>query len=413
MINASCLFTDTLNLLTQKQTAMKLKLIITIALLLLSFNLLYSQSWQYAHAFGGSRGSGITPNNNVNNLITDDYGNAYVFGTYGTFATIGDSTLPSYSQDKGSFIVKYNCAGGVEWHKAISNAQEYDDQGSHLILKDNHLYLMGSTRFDSYYNTWFLDTLIYGALLTPPYTYPYLPNTRYTYIIKMDARNGSILDYHLLNDWLTPRYEFQFAFWDDLWSNPNHKRGFAIDNEGDYYIPACLSTAFYHQIYCDNVSIIDSVELNYIGDHSHVIPCILKFDSNFNFLWYKPFFSHASDSLCGAIPCDITDMYCAEDNHIYMTGYAWCGQRAFSYDYSEEISIPFPMSIYFRSGDSIRLELANSRVGYLLKMDREGGVLWCRQSQNFCNLLEANGHSNFEKIYLHERTNDIYVSGYA
>lgn len=186
-----------------------------IITMLLTANLISSQelSWQYAHAFGGSSGSDLSPNNKAYNLIADDYGNAYVFGTYGPFTTFNDSLLQFFSDgSRGSFIVKYNCAGGVEWFKAISNAEQYNDQGSHMILKDNYLYLMGTTHVDMGFRTWFLDTTINGASLYPPYTYPWQP-TSYTYIIKMDTQ-GNIVDYHLMNLEMT-----QLSKANSLWMN--------------------------------------------------------------------------------------------------------------------------------------------------------------------------------------------------
>ncbi|MDR2008868.1 MAG: T9SS type A sorting domain-containing protein [Bacteroidales bacterium] len=379
------------------------KRITTILIFILLFiaGILQSQEmdWQYAHAFGGSYGSDLSPFNKAYNLITDDYGNAYVFGTYGPHTSFNDSTLKFFSDGtRGSFIVKYNCSGGVDWFKAISNAEQYSDQGSHMILKNGYLYLMGTTHIDSYYKTWFMDTTIYGSQLSRPYTYPWQP-TSYTYIIKMDTQEGSIVDYHLLHLERT-----SLSKNNSLWMDWTEKRAFMIDNEGNYYVPARFSTQYSNILYCDNVAIIDPVELDIIGESDTYIPYLLKFDSDFNFLWYKPFFSAVSDTRVGGVGFNISDMYCSADNNIFMTGYV---------DYLNYNSDIFPLDIYFNNEQSITIDHSENKVGYILKMNSTGNILWSRQSRGFNSDPNGGSVSTFETISVYEESNDIFVSGYA
>lgn len=163
----------------------------------------HAQSWQFAKSFGGQGGSDPSNNNMPNNLVLDDNGNAYVYGTYGAGTQFNDSTLKFFIDGtRGSFIAKFDCAGDVEWFKAVSNSEQRHDQASYLILKDDYLYLSGSCHVDNFYKTWFLDTLVIGSILVQNYpqnsVFPWIPYRDYSYIMKMDLQ-GNIIDYNLLS----------------------------------------------------------------------------------------------------------------------------------------------------------------------------------------------------------------------
>ena len=131
---------------------MKIRNSILLIVLQLSFGLVvYAQSWQFANSFGGQGGSDPTNNNMPRNLVTDNNGNSYVFGTYGAGTEFNDSTLTHFIDgSRGSFVAKFDCTGQVSWSKAISNSEQSNDQACYMILKDEYLYLSGSCRIDNF-----------------------------------------------------------------------------------------------------------------------------------------------------------------------------------------------------------------------------------------------------------------------
>ncbi len=370
-----------------------------ILLISLIAGLSYSQSWQYANSFGGQNGESDFPNNQPNNLVTDYNGNAYVYGTYGAGTQFNDSSLTSFVDDtRGGFVAKFSCNGDVEWFKSISNTEQRHDQASYMLLKDDYLYLYGSCRIDNFYKTWFLDTLVIGSVLVLDYPdnceYPWIPFRNYSYLIKMDL-NGNIINYHLFS-----LYNDDLAKTDniyDLWNNPSNQRAFAIDNEENYYFFMRLKGDQTSVVFCDNLPVSDTI--------TPLIPqspfYLIKFDNNFNMLWYKSVVQDISNHDLYGVGIDFNDFNIDSQNNLYIAGYLQ------TIDTSE---IPeYPVNISLGSGQQLRTYQDENKIGFLLKMNSDGEPLWTLQSESFGTVSNC----SFESLILDEETNNIYVQGRA
>ncbi len=264
-----------------------LNLYLTFILILgLSLNA-FTQSWQFAKSFGGVPGSNIYhyENNKPHCMEVDNEGNTYMFGTYGALTQINGSTLPYYGDgSSGSFIVKYNCAGEVLWHKAIANTQNTDDKAFYMTINDNHLYIMGTVHIEGYSKIWWIDTLVQGFNIPYPYEYPWIPHRCYNYVIKMDL-DGNIEDIHRL------RFEIgelqknkTLANRSYLYYFTDNKVPFTMDNEGNFYTFAYFDNTYsYYILEVDNEIVSDTIYPTFKWNH-----LLLKFDADFNLQWYKP-----------------------------------------------------------------------------------------------------------------------------
>lgn len=381
---------------------MKNSIIILVLIIFLTFNI-NAQSWQFANSFGGESGSDPTNNNMPNNLILDDNGNAYVYGTYGAGTEFNDSTLPLFVDgNRGSFIAKFDCLGNVQWFKSVSNSEQRDDQASFLILKDDNLYLYGSCRIDNWYKTWFLDTLVIGSILYQHYpddcAFPWVPFRDYSYIIKMDLE-GNILDYNLL---YMQSDNIAKSFYYNLWNDPSNQRGFAIDNDENYYILARLSTLDQSVLWCNESPITDTLHPIYEDGFNQYY--LLKFNSQFSLTWMKPIVIDVNDPDNYSIEMDFFDMVCDSQNNIYMVGYLKTNNILGTE--------PNPVEVDLGNGQHLETYMNDNAVGFLLKMNSDGEVVWTQQTKGYS---EDGLLSNcfFESLLLDEETNNIYVSGWA
>ena len=378
---------------------MKVKQILFSFLFLLLGTAIFAQSWQYANSFGGQSGSNPSNNNQPYNLVTDDNGNAYIYGTYGAGTQFNDSTLTHFTDgSRGSFIAKFSCDGNVEWFKAISNSEQRDDQGDYMIMKDDYLYLFGSCRIDNFYKTWFLDTLVIGSVLYLDYpdncTYPWVPLNNYSYLIKMDL-DGNIIDYHLFSlydDFLTKTdgiYNF--------WQNAAHKNAFTIDNDNNYYF--FIGTYGNHEnvIFCDNQQVSDTI--------TPLIPqapyYIVKFDPDFNLIWQKSIIQDISNHELYSVSAFFEDMVVDSQNNLYFVGSVYTNDTSITPEY--------PVNINLGSGQQLTTYQDENKIGFLLKMNSDGEPLWTLQSKSNGTVSNC----TFESIIIDEETNNIYVEGRA
>ncbi|MBO4875509.1 MAG: hypothetical protein J5542_09395, partial [Bacteroidales bacterium] len=180
------------------------KSFLVLSLLFATISFASAQEWQWAKGFGGSCNQSRI-NNQPHNLVLDAEGNSYIYGTYGGGTQFNGEDLPLFADNNcGAFITKFDCGGNVVWYKAIARSGQHNCRAQYMILKNNRLFLQGTVHIDNYYNTYFLDTTVYGSLLEYYYayypdslTFPWIPYSDYTYIMELDL-DGNIIDYNLL-----------------------------------------------------------------------------------------------------------------------------------------------------------------------------------------------------------------------
>jgi hypothetical protein len=380
-----------------------MKKTLNILALLLIATSCFSQSWQFAKSFGGQHGSDIyTPAGNNNrpfHLILDSEGNSYLYGTYGNLMQLADSTLPYFIDDtRGTFIAKFNCNGEVDWLKAIAHSEQNHDHADYMIMKDDFLYLTGTVRIDNFYKTWFLDTLVIGSILYNNYNdceFPWLPFHRYTYLIKMDLA-GNIVDYNIF---YLRTITTHMTSNSNLWNNPANQRPFIIDNEGNFY--------FFTRIRADQAILFHNN--NTVSDT--ITPLvkqapyyIIKFDSDFNFLWYKSIVQDVSNHDIFGIGMEFLDAQVDINNNIYVTGYIQTNDTA---------SVPqYPIYTDFGNNNLIETYKNHYSVGFILKLDNNGESVWVRQTKQLVT-NDYGSNSMFESVLLDENTGSLFITGVA
>ncbi len=382
-----------------------MKKTLNILMLLLIATSCFSQSWQFAKSFGGQHGnltSTLARNNNRPfHLILDSEGNSYLYGTYGNLMQLADSTLPYFTDNtRGTFIAKFNCNGEVDWLKAIAHSEQNHDQADYMIMKDDFLYLTGTVRIDNFYKTWFLDTLVIGSILYNNYNdceFPWLPFHRYTYLIKMDL-DGNIVDYHLFclyNDNIT---KTDIIY--NLWNNPANQRPFIIDNEGNFYFFMGLSPNKTSVVVHNNNVVTDTIT----PLPKYAPYYIIKFDSDFNFLWYKSIVQEVSNYNISWIEMEFLDAQVDINNNIYVTGYIKTRDTATTQQY--------PTYTNLGNNNLIETYKNDYSVGFILKLDNNGESVWVRQTKQFVTEDFGSG-STFESVLLDENTGSLYITGHA
>lgn len=393
MLNDATLFIYLLKKFIIKKT-------LNILVLLLIATSCFSQSWQFAKSFGGQLGAIDYPNNRPHNLIVDSDGNSYVYGTYGAGTKFNDSTLTHFIDGtRGGFIAKFTCNGDVEWFKAVSNTEQTQDQASYMLLNNDYLYLYGSCRIDNFYKTWFLDTLVIGAILVQNYPdnceFPWIPFRNYSYLIKMDLA-GNIVDYNIF---YLRTITTHMTSNSNLWNNPANQRPFIIDNEGNFY--------FFTRIRADQAILFHNN--NTVSDT--ITPLvkqapyyIIKFDSDFNFLWYKSIVQDVSNHDIFGIGMEFLDAQVDINNNIYVTGYIQTNDTA---------SVPqYPTYTNLGNNNLIETYKNGFGVGFILKLDDNGESVWVRQTKQFVTEDFGSG-STFESVLLDENSNSLYITGRA
>ena len=359
-----------------------------------------AQEWQWAHRFGGSNhpnSSGTIDfyNNQPHNIVLDAQGNSYLFGTYGGGTQINGENLPVFTDNNsGTFVAKFDCNGNVVWHKAIARSGQHHCRAQYMILKNNRLYLQGTVHIDNYYNTFFLDTTVSGSLLYHYYayqpdslTFPWIPFSDYTYIIELDL-DGNIIDYDLLQ----LNNEFRFNIFDYL----NRKVPFTIDNNGNYYLLMKhgyngLENTEYFFLKHNDIPITDTITSN--TRHGYYI---LKFDSDFNFQYIKPFVECIHNPYM-AIEMQFYSMDCDLENNIYIVG---CVKVL------DSISNPiYPYDVEFANNRHMYIQNNNTHA-VIMKINSDGDILWLNQAINYGDF----GQSLFQSLLLDEDSGNIYVS---
>ena len=387
-----------------------------------------AQEWQWAKRFGGSNGP-FGLNNYPHHLVLDDYGNAYMYGTYGGGTEFNGENLQLFADyNCGSFVAKFDCNGNVVWHKAIARTQNENCNAQYMVLKDNRLYLQGTVHMQPYEPIWFLDTVVSGSSLSyhyPDNTFPWISNNYYTYMMEFDL-DGNMLDYDLFALYKEDFYSYDGIYTGkrtyylfDQYGDISKPVPFAIDNQHNYYLLARMKCdgmqdslgnfipqkmVFKH----NGEDITDTI----MPEESKYIYRLLKFDRNFNMQCNKQLVVNISDTACAGFEMYFSDMSLDSENNMYISGHA-----ILRYKSGVEPAVPVDLElaenkhIYFynteqptpQEGLPVLLE------SFVMKINSECEVLWVSHSRNHGKAAGC----EFYSMLLDENTGNIYVSGVA
>ena len=387
------------------------KIFIYIILSIISVSISFAQNmdWQYATRFGGNNyqiSGGIACLNHPNNLVIDNEGNAYIFGTYGTSTIINGEELPDFGDShSGACVIKFDCNGNILWHKAIARSGNRDCQAQYMILKNNRLYLQGTIHIDQHYSTFFLDTTVFGDVLTYYYnyhpdslTFPFIPYSNYTYIMELDL-NGNIVNYNIFE--MEQSYIQRSRTLTEIWPAEIRNRvPFSIDSQGNYYMPLKHGYSDINRpknffLKQNGIPITDTIIPNTLASYY-----IVKFDSDFNFQYIKPLVECIHNQYW-SLGSHIYDMECDSEDNIYLCGYIQVNDTTSNPSYPYDVELADDKHIY---------SYTKAPIGFIIKMNSYGNVLWVSHTRNYGHECSQ---SNFESMLLDETLGNIYVSGYA
>ncbi len=364
-----------------------------------------NMDWQWAHRFGGSNNPQgvdyLRYNNHPHNLVLDEQGNSYLFGTYGGGTQFNGEALQVFTDYAcGAFIAKFDCNGDIIWHKAIARSEQRNCEAQYMILKNNHIYIQGTVHIDISYQTWFLDTLVSGRVLSnhqEDNVFPWIPNSNYTYIMELDL-DGNIIEYNLFESSQTDSQSGLSASKVLYESGYGLQLPFSIDNQGNYYL---LLQHTYNidrpqnfVIKQNGAPITDTMVSNTYNGYY-----VLKFDHNFNFQYIKPITEYVHSPYWSIITY-FYDMECDSEDNIYFAGHIQIRDTASNPLYPYDVELADGKHIYIHS---------NGRHGVVMKMNSDGEILWASQARNY-GVYSMN---DFQNMLLDENSNNIFVAGFS
>lgn len=360
--------------------------LITLLLLFLFSNsfFLYSQekSWTFLKHFRGiESGSTAIYNNEPNQLEFDSKGNAYLWGTYGTFAELGGEQLPSTTDNaRGHFLAKFNCQGQSQWVRAVKSGQ-FSTSANWMQIKNDTIYIMGDFRL--YWGNWthLFDTSMMGNLGEI--------NRFYNYFAKFDIEGNMLsINYfqgaNLIQWWYWAKnVPFYVAEDNSIYLLANYVR-----NWGPKY-----------KFYIDSLPVTDSLEYDL-----NAVPLLFKLSPDMEVEWFRPMV----DSLQGATAywLNFNDLTTDSQGNMYYVGYAWLIT-----DSVTEQSYPSG-KIYFMDGHSMEFHTHGRWLSFIMKVNSEGTCEWVNQTFRV-DTLGGITTSVFRSISINEEENQLFVSGHG
>ena len=400
------------------------KTFLVLSMLFATISFASAQEWQWAKRFGGSNGpSGL--NNHPHHLVLDDYGNAYMYGTYGGGTEFNGENLQLFADyNCGAFVAKFDCNGNVVWHKAIARTQNEDCSAQYMVLKDNRLYLQGTVHMQPYEPIWFLDTVVAGSILSyhyPDNTFPWISNNYYTYMMVFDL-DGNMLDYDLFALYKEDFYSYDGIYTGmrtyylfDLPGDVSKIVPFAIDDQHNYYMLSrwrcsgrqdSLGNIIPQKMVLkhNGVDITDTL----MPEDTKYIYRLEKFDRNFNHQYSKPLVVNISDENYTGFEMLFSDMSIDANGNIYISGYAKFNYGNGVVPSSIPIDIEFSNNNHMYFYNNHFLDYTNYfDQAFIMKLNNEGDVLWVRHPRNY-------GEASASEFYSHlldETTGNIFITG--
>ncbi len=414
------------------------KTIIIIILIFLSF---YSQSqggWHWAKSYTGSEvafGTSASTANRIYNTEFDSQGNSYILGTYGQGASFNDTDLLGLAfggATSSILIMKLDPDGNIVWKKSIKNtgATSYYPNWMKLV-GDTSLVINTKMTLATYnIDLWYIDTLInpeYNGEVNPEYPFPYYNEGNNicpdgNAFITFDL-NGNLINQHFL----------QIAYLDSLgtWIESRGTGSFQengvvspfhIDNNGNIYIcsrfrkvfpPIYLETSESFRLIIDGQRTID-FDMKY-----RLNAKIFKFSPNFNeLIWSRDLMMDTVEigqyNQRQLMPPCITGIASDSLGNIYLCGHIYHERN----NYPHEGDTTYYRKIYVDTNNrhSIEIEPGAGNVGFIIKYDTSGNVLWANQLHGYTQFagneerdIVIGFGSQFHNLAISEYNNSVYV----
>ena len=369
----------------------------------------------------GKWSAGLFSNNNLMDKVVDSYidsaGNTYIFGRFGMDARLGENGPKICPMDtcavemgymignsQGVFLAKIDSLGNILWCKSARNGSANSGCGpwNNMVVKNNKITIAFGNSYGSEWWNWFyfFDTI----LMESSYPIGY-PDTR-TFFVTFDL-DGNRLDFHSIK-------LYAYNSWDYIYFGPlsfgSYSRGFGshflIDEDDNIHLFTC--GGFYGE---------DSLHKAYIivdGDTNRRYPLNIKtmngwtystsvyykMDSSWNLIGSR--FLVDSVSVWNPTGKHMADIEfkkaIIEGDEIYANCIFYCEDYSFSPD-------TLPIKVFLDSVHYLRIDNMEDwqTMPCLLKMNRDGEVVWVQQLYNEptttvpCNYMPTGGVATDEE----------------
>ncbi|MDD4684756.1 MAG: T9SS type A sorting domain-containing protein [Bacteroidales bacterium] len=390
-----------------------------------------AQYFNWAKTYMGSEEAFATPSTMTNRIYHSEFdsqGNIYILGSFGQGASFNDTDIlgVAFGGATTSIVVmKLDPDGNLIWKKAIKN-------GNNISIYPNWMKLVGDTSIvvvtnmslgTSDIDLWYLDTLITTGLNDPQPEYPFhfynnmspLANAFITFDL-----NGNVISQHFLQ---IASVDSSGVEIDDNWFAENGVTSpFHIDNSGNIYICSQFRKLYPPQSNCTSESfrlVIDGVRTIDFGMKYRQNSKIFKFSPNFNeLIWSKDLMADTTevgkDTLRILHTPLITGISSDSIGNIYVCGYIYHDRN-----YYPGGDTLYNKTIYVDTNNrnfTIDIEPAAGNVGFLIKYDTSGNVLWTNQLHGYTQFAgnESHGYvlgfgSWFHNLAINEDNNSVYV----
>lgn len=126
------------------KTGFVMQVLLVLIIFIIQINPSNSQSWQWAASMGGNGSTpNSTPDEKVNDMEVDTFGNIYTCGNLRSNATFNGLPVTTYSNvGYTGFLAKYDCNGIPIWIKTYGGAA-YNTATSLELDDDGYIYLTG------------------------------------------------------------------------------------------------------------------------------------------------------------------------------------------------------------------------------------------------------------------------------
>ncbi len=392
-----------------------------------------AQYFNWAKTYMGSEEAFSTPSSKTNRIYHSEFdsqGNIYILGSFGQGASFNDTDIlgVAFGGATTSIVVmKLDPDGNLIWKKAIKN-------GNNISIYPNWMKLVGDTSIvvvtnmslgTSDIDLWYLDTLITTGLNDPQPEYPFhfynnmspLANAFITFDL-----NGNVISQHFLQ---IASVDSSGVEIDDNWFAENGVTSpFHIDNSGNIYICSQFRKLYPPQSNCTSESfrlVIDGVRTIDFGMKYRQNSKIFKFSPNFNeLIWSKDLMADTTrvgeEALNEEFISYITGITSDSIGNVYISGYIWSERGGINILTADTT---FSRKIFLDTNNrdfTIDLEPAAGNVGFIIKYDTSGNVLWTNQLHGYFQFAGNEGlyltsvfRSQFHNVAINEDNNSVYV----
>ena len=349
------------------------------------------QGFRWGKWSEGHRDQGTLLDKVVDSYV-DSAGNTYILGQFGLCARMGGNgpyicpidSIDGYMHwnNVGVFLAKIDSLGNLLWCKSTRNGSRNSGcQPYNMVVNDDKITIAFSCLHGGEVGNWFF---FFDTMLIEPDYQVHISELR-TYFVTFDM-NGNCLDYHDIQ-----LFGFSSPYDQGVHYRQFRNVRFGIDEDGNSLIFAT-----------GNVWFNDTTNLPYFivdGDTSRRYTMPLKTMNmngkisntvayyKMNSSWSLVGFRYLIDSISGWVPIEGAKVN-LEMNRVIVEGdemYVYCHYRCDDYSFSPDI---FPVKVFLDSVHYLRIDNHADweRMPCLLKLNRDGEVLWAQQLYNESNM---------------------------